>query len=227
MDTGVRASAAAGLVALALSVIVAIFSRVPFGILVLRAVVVSLAVFGLAYGIIMLLKRQLPELFGDAAPYAAEPSGAVVDISIDDNSDLSFPAAAPIAAQAPPEREEAPAREAASAREVDGLDQLEREVEDLHAESLLPREAGAQAGQGAPVRPSVTLDELDVLPDMDSMSDSFSSEVVSGLGAAEDDFPAGTISSGDRGSASSSGAAGDPAVLAKAVQTLLKRDQKG
>jgi len=220
VDTGLRASAVAGLVALVLSVIVAIFSRIPFGILVLRAVLVSVCVFGLTYAINYILRLKLPELFSDAESSGDDAVGTVVDISIDDGGDLAYPQSLDTQADAQP------ARAATEALDQDdqAMGQLEREVEELHSDSLLPKEAGSAPGQPGVVRPSVTLDELDVLPDMDSMGDSFSSEVVSGLGSAEDDFPAGT---GPSSALSSSSSAGDPAVLAKAVQTLLKRDQKG
>ena len=54
-----------------------------------------------------------------------------------------------------------------------GSGDLEREVADLRSESFVSSDPGeAPSSSGAP-RPSVSLDELDTLPDLDGFSDAF------------------------------------------------------
>lgn len=71
------------------------------------------------------------------------------------------------------------------------------------------------------------MDTLDVLPDLDTLSDSFGSVLPEESGEdssiKSDSQITGSFSSGGY----SSGGGGDPVVLAKAVQTLLRKDQKG
>jgi len=234
VDTGIRASAAVGLGAFALSVIVAIFSRIPLGSLLLRAFLLGVAFAALAFGIQYILRKFLPELFdgyrpaeaGDAIP----ESGSMVDITVQDgdaSQDAFIPR--PLGGDAHGDaRGDAlssplgPAGGPESATDEREMEELEREVEDIRSEGLLPQDAQADGSRDRPVRPSVALDELDVLPDMDGMSDSFASDIVQSNGPGGDD-PAGTASV----TAGSGSGDADPAALAKAVQTLLRRDQKG
>ncbi|MBL8965843.1 MAG: hypothetical protein JNG85_02470 [Spirochaetaceae bacterium] len=97
------------------------------------------------------------------------------------------------------------------------------------AESVLPAGPGAGPGAGAngKTRPrSVGLDELDVLPDLESLSESFVSTPAyheAGAAPGREDEDRGYASRSSKGGGGDS----DPAVLAQAVRTLLKRDQKG
>lgn len=113
--------------------------------------------------------------------------------------------------------------------------------EDIGGASLLEPESSFAGEEGEPAippnaafgsshRPSSGFDELDVLPDLEGFSDTFSaSEFASG-----GDSPA--LHGGPERAGSSEGAASsrsspasgmDPAALAQAVRTILKRDQKG
>lgn len=237
MDSSIRASAFAGLGAFALSIIVALFARVPFGTLFLRALLSGLGFAGLCYGALLLLKRFLPDLFDETARPQELGSegvpGSVVDIVLpggeEDRVDVS--------AQA-----DGTFRSSDASSFVAGISplsvesgELEREVANLRVDALVsndPADASLQ-GSAAP-RPSVALDELDTLPDLDGFSDSFSDGQSGGSDASGE---SGGASSGDAsrfmGVSDSMPTAGspdrgkDPVVLAKAVQTLLRRDQKG
>jgi len=228
VDSSLRASAFAGLGAFALSIIVAAFSRVPFGALVLRALLSGLAFAGLCYGAIMVLRRFLPELFGDVAAtaYAGqdESVGSIVDIVLPGGEAERDVQAAEAGESAPAVAAE-PRREPAATAVAAG--ELEREVADLRSDSFVSSDPGeAPSPNGAP-RPSVSLDELDTLPDLDGFSDAFTTTLA---GEGEAPAPDASYLAGPSDSMPSAGApdAGrDPAVLAKAVQTLLRRDQKG
>ena len=237
MDSSIRASAFAGLGAFALSIIVALFARVPFGTLFLRALLSGLGFAGLSYGSLLLLKRFLPDLFDETArpqePGSDGVLGSVVDIVLPGGEEERVDASA---------QADGVSRFSDASSFVPGISppsvesgELAREVANLRADALVsndPAEASSQ-GSAAP-RPSIALDELDTLPDLDGFSDSFSDGQSGGSDASGE---SGGASNGDAsrfmGVSDSMPTAGspdrgkDPVVLAKAVQTLLRRDQKG
>ena len=237
VDSSIRASAFAGIGAFALSIIVAIFSRVPFGVLLLRALLSGAGFAVLTYAAIWLLKRFLPEIFDAEIRTVSQDSegdlGRVVDIVLpgaeadpgETDGDVSLSPRIASADQAR-SRIEAPGSHAPDSGD------LEREVAGLRSDVLIandPSDASSSGGGMAP-RPSVALDELDTLPDLDGFSDSFSEALPGGSGAAEGTERDASLFMGASDSMPTAGApdAGkDPAVLAKAVQTLLRRDQKG
>lgn len=241
MDSSLRASAFAGLGAFALSIIVAAFSRVPFGALLLRALLSGLAFAGLFYGAIMLLRRFLPELFSDAtsSAYAGQDAslGSVVDIVLPGgdaerdlqelepgdkprNADQAELESLPVDQPAPIAE---PRRESAAAGE------LELEVANLRSESFVSSDPGEAPSPGGAPRPSVSLDELDTLPDLDGFSDAFTTTQAGDDEAAGSGVDASRLMgpSDSMPTAGAPDAGRDPAVLAKAVQTLLRKDQKG
>jgi len=222
VDSSIRASAFAGLGALALSVIIAIFSGVPFGALALRALLSGLGFAALAYAALSVLRRFLPELFNDAAPSPDAALGARVDIVLPGGDEVAVETGGSLSVE--------------PAVPTPTLDsgELQREVASLRSEALVPADTGEDVAV-AP-RPSVALDELDTLPDLDGFSDSFaqagagSSEFGdAGLGATGTEPDASRLMgpSSSMPTAGAPDAGNDPAVLAKAVQTLLRRDQKG
>ena len=235
MDSSLRASAFAGLGAFVLSSIVAAFSRVPFGALFFRALLSGIGFACLCYLGLWMLRRFMPELFDDSA--RASPVGAgsgigsIVDIVLpggdeeghDGDSVSSVNYTNDIVADVM-----APGFQASLSS-----GEIEQEVANLRADVLIPNDPSDTAADSRSdmlLRPSVSLDELDTLPDLDGMSDSFA-----GLPSASSDTAGGQ--SGDESSrfgvsesmptAGSPNAGQDPAALAKAVQTLLRRDQKG
>ncbi len=253
MDSSIRASAFAGLGAFALSVIVAWFSRVPVGALLLRALLAGAGFAVRCFGALWLLRRFLPDLFDDSARPTGlaldGQAGTLVDIVLPggdderpgaamsaDGSGRQLDAASPDGAASMGDAN--PRRAAVSESDLDlslatSLDsgELQREVASLRADTLIsndPNELAPESG-GAP-RPSVALDELDTLPDLDGFSDTFSESHADGDASGG---PSGADASRMMGVSDSMPTAGnpnagtDPAVLAKAVQTLLRRDQKG
>jgi hypothetical protein len=251
-DPGVRASIAAGASAFGLSIVVALFSRIPFGTMLLRALALGIGFALAAYGAVALLKRFLPELFEDyvPAPASDEPGGRVNIVLPEGDAYESRAAKRPVddveplderqirddgfAAQAgvPPagagydgagSAVHSPSAEpsALSASEAE-LESLREEVKAIRDEDLVPAQAAPRPTAPGGPRPSVGVDELDVLPDLDSLSDSF----IAPIGDAQDEegFAGRPSPSGGGGGG---GDAGDAAVMAKAIQTILRRDQKG
>jgi hypothetical protein len=213
---------------------VALLARVPFGTLFLRAFLSGLGFTGLTYGSLRLLRRFLPDLFDETArpqePGSDGSLGSVVDIVLPGGDEDRLETAT----LADGTSRSSSFNPGISQPSVES-GELAREVASLRADALVSNDPADSFSQGsAAPRPSVALDELDTLPDLDGFSDSFSdgqsgsSDASSASGAAStgdasrfmgvsDSMP--TAGSPDRGK--------DPVVLAKAVQTLLRRDQKG
>jgi len=248
VNTDLRASLIASGAAALLSAIVGAASGVAFLPLLLRAILGGLVIGGLVFGAFALARRFMPELFEEAAEAPSSDSGLGTAVNIvlpAEEPEVGagkedFGSLEPAEGVAPPETadgpaplepfpgpgkraESAPSRPAQAAYEEDSA---------YGGESLLdgPEEASPVESaelpsfSDSPIREG--LEDLDVLPDLDSLSDSF----------AESSSPARTEAADERrgassfagGKASASGAAGsDPALLAQAVRTLLKRDQKG
>jgi hypothetical protein len=235
VDSGIRVSAGVGLGALALSIIVAGFSRIPLGTLVLRAVVFGLLFAALTYLVIMLFRRFLPELFEESLELQAPESGRMVDIVLPgEESDLEASSVEQVdyldqgdigrAVGVLPNGESRAEPEVAVYSQVrNGTEagNLEQEVREISNDGLIDGAAASGQGDAKRLRPIVTLDQLDVLPDLDGLSDAFSI-APDPDGSSE---PAGFKPEALPVAGRTNGA--DPATLAKAVQTLLRRDQKG
>lgn len=226
MDSSLRASAFAGIGAFILSGIVAAFSRVSFGALVLRALLSGLLFAGIVYAAQLLLKRFVPELFdGSEAPRSDQ--GRLVDIVLP-GGEAEPSGVAPIEPSAPIVSADSAQ---ALVGDAPGNGEIEREVADIRADRLLSSDPGTQPespGGGLAPNPSIALDSLDTLPDLDGLSGSFTEGHAGGADGGSEGVAAQMgVSDSMPTAGSPSGDGQDPALLAKAVQTLLRRDQKG
>lgn len=235
MDSGFRVSAGVGLGALALSTLVAGFSRIPLGTLVLRALVFGVLFAALTYLVILLFRRFLPELFDENLEVQAPENGRMVDIVLPgEESDAdAVPAeqveyldqgeiGAPVGGIAGTVNLVDP-ENAIHGQPRHGLEtgSLEQEVREISSDGLIQEAGSPGQGLSKKLRPVVSLDQLDVLPDLDGLSDAFSIAPDSDGGRE----PAGFSPEAVSAAGGANGA--DPVALAKAVQTLLRRDQKG
>ncbi len=249
MDKDLRASLSAAGAAAALSALVGVIAGVGVLSLFLRALGCGVFVGASTYGIILLLRKTvpgLPELVRGGEP-SADPDperGSRVDIVLPgeelDLGSLSGEGASPERGAAVPGNEPGRAPDDDEPSEVSELGDealLDAEPAGPEAESAIPPASAAGAGQGAlPVsrnagdkerRSAVGFDELDVLPDLDGFTDSFTASEFSSGGLASEGSERQPRASGG-GSAPRPGQEGlDPASLAQAVRTILKRDQKG
>jgi len=177
-----------------------------------------------------------PEAASDAED--VEPIGvssAVADAAGAEAADAGTPIVAGLG------RAPADPRAAARTSPGPGVREARHEVVEESAEigSLLGPEEEEGGGVAAlPSGPSssgsAAFDDLDVLPDLDGFSDSFAAGEISdiaGTGDAASSSLAPPVARGPaapRGGGSGSRAESlDPASLAQAVRTILKRDQKG
>lgn len=224
MDSSIRASAFAGLGALILSIIISAFSKVQFGIILIRALVSGFGFALLVFAAIKTLSRFIPELLeagsGQEAWSGEALPGSRVDIVLsEEGQDMT------------------PSSDYASAAQNNNTllntKELKNELHFLDSSPLVQDEIAAE--QTMP-RPSVSLDDLDSLPDLDNFSDSFASQNYAGdENEASDAARENAANDYSRlpGPSSSMPSHGNPvagtdtAALAKAVQTLLRKDQKG
>lgn len=237
-DPGVRVSAGAGLSAFALSAIVAIFSNVSLGMILLRASASGVAFTLLTYSAFSLIRRFMPELLESGRPperRSEDSTGTMVNIVLpggyepsgeprdeDEDAEDVVAIAEDDDQAATVDGESAMVSNMSEQDTMDDMGSIENEVQGIRSETLLPEDGQYGRPMGKTARPSVALDELDVLPDLDSLSDSF---VLESHEADFGDVPSAEMSSNDGVSGGSD--KGDPALMAKAVQTLLRRDQKG
>jgi hypothetical protein len=244
VDKDLRASLVAAGSAAALSALVGAFAGVGILTLFLRAIVGAVLIGAAVYGAVTLLRSLLPGLLpeGEKADDFAMPrggdepeKGANVDIVLPGETmgTESYVEADEISDYVPIGRPGAGSAKSRAAAEA-LLDPEATELYPVDETSLLDAEGGdavaAMPAASSPSqgrRPSVGFDDLDVLPDLEGFSDSFTaSEFNSGGSSAANGQQK---SYGVQGSSGSrSGQEGlDPASLAQAVRTILKRDQKG
>jgi hypothetical protein len=181
--------------------------------------------------------EQLPVIGDATGSQAAEASrpGSNLDIVLpgdDFEPDLLAPGAEafvpePLGDASLPSQAAAQARSAFSSAAPSA-------VEELDEESLLEPEADAEPAIPTNATPdrdrrSVGFDDLDILPDLDGFSDSFTaSEFAAGGASGERTDSSRPVLPEGPSSARQGPASGmDPASLAQAVRTILKRDQKG
>lgn len=213
-----RFPAWAGAGAFALSALTGVVARVPFGALALRAFASALLFAAVAAGAFFLARRFLPELF-EPGEYetAQDREGPRVDIVVGEDgygetSDV-------VGIDAVPRGSDTGGVRPVEELEGEGLD---GEAEELRVETLMPADAGAPPAPSGPARPPVSFDDLDVLPDLDGFTDSFASPTH---GSEEEAAAMESAAAPRRSSGPADGM--DPAAIAQAVRTILKKDRKG
>lgn len=196
-----------------LSLLAGLLGGVPFFDIVLRALFWALVGFGASLGIEALLRSLVPELFVSAEP-AEEPSDQprdrAVDITLDDDRSV---------------------RSSSFVEEVDTEAPVRpRAVESASAPGQTPEVLGPAAAEPAPAQGGE-----EEMPEIGSFLDAFKPNPSEGSEQEGEARPPeyGEYAPSDRSpSAAASevtidGEAQDPAILAKAVQTVMKRDAQG
>ncbi len=233
----IAAAFAAG--AFLLSLLIGLITRNPFGTVFLRAFLFALLFAGLGAGLRYLVKTYLPELAGGAGAPAAPPDdkrGSRVDIVLDDEAVPGQPsprsAGASSAAEdvEPMDEEPADVGEEAALSETQALGELADElagggaaadggdVEEAGMDDEQPSAPAASTPAGAA--------DLDELPDIGPLEEPERTGARGGAGKGARPF-----ASSDRERAEdamkSTMARQDPATLARALRTVLKKDEKG
>jgi hypothetical protein len=207
--------AAAGLV---LSLLVGLLARNPFGVMVLRALLFAILFSGVGAGMQYVVRRFLPEIAGSEAAgpegggdAAVKPEGSTIDIVLPEEP---VPAA------------EAPEGRGETLEELPGTGEAigDTVVEELDGAEPVPGPAPAPAPEPAPrvVGRARIRDGLDGLPDIGSIG--------TGGDAARSNTRNATRFPGARAKPSDATRdvleREDPATLARAVRTVLKREER-
>ena len=206
-----------------LSFLIGLFSGSGFLILLLRAFIFAVVFFGLSCLVFWLLAQFVPELLsgGGEDDLGFSLSGSRVDISVGDGPITgAFPSDGSesvddIASRPPPPRSKSQGldQEGNAGYNADG--EVDGELEEIDDE---PASGGRPGRSGSG----------DALPDIDGLAEDTSGSAVNAEDAEEISFdgpePARRASSSRK---SDMGGDFDPKELAKAIQTVLKRDDKG
>jgi len=234
VDADLRASLYAAIGAAALSALVGVFAGVFFIWIVVRALAFGALLGAAVYGAAYLIRRSLPGLLPEDRPGeggegsdaifssgSAEPAtGSRVDIVLPGEGAEAGLDASDVEDASEAEEVTMAGDEAPSARQV---------AEDV---SFIEEREAAGGPVAAVPPPHLAgdreakpdgIDDLDVLPDLDGFTDSFAAAEFSSSGGAAAAPQSRVEESGSQRSTDGL----DPASLAKAVRTILKRDQKG
>jgi hypothetical protein len=240
----IGAAFAAG--AFLLSLLIGLITRNPFGTVFVRALLLALLFAGLGAGLRYLVRTYLPELSGGEGANPAAPEekrGSRVDIVLDDeavpgpSSSRSAEASSAAEDVEPMEDEPAEAGDNAARAESQALGEL--------AEELASGDAAASEGDGdveeagrdgeAPTEPAVSKRTgaagLDELPDIGPLEGP--ADRGEGGGTAQGGRTKGMRPLSRSGGRSAEEAMKatiarqDPAILARALRTVVKRDEKG
>lgn len=229
----------AAAVAFILSFLLGIFSGALFGVLLVRAMGFALLFFILVTGAHLLLSQFTPELLNPNGIDAYEGSddgaehtqredhlGNLVDVSVDDETS---PEKGPVFSPEP---------ESQAGEEEDFTLGLDQRSQDGYTEGAREDPGGEHPAPTAAALPLSSVDDIDVLPDLESLSDSFVSPITDGMdeGTDRDTSMSGSYTksggplpggSSGSGKTAKGGDSFDPREMAAAIQTILKRDQKG
>ena len=194
-----RISAIAAGSAFLLSVVIGVIGNVSFGVLILRAVTAA-GVFGVgAIGVTIVIDRYLPELRRASAASAGSATGNTVDIVVEGEDGFET------VADGPDENGEEPGV----------VDNGVGELPDDDPDGVL-EEVEESAGSGETMTSEIDgeveeIEEIasgDELPNVDSMADSFT-EIPLGEDSGDE-----SLDSGE-----------DPELMARAIRTVLKREE--
>lgn len=234
MNADLRASLLVGAVAAGLSMLVGFIARVLFVPLLLRAVLFGLLFGGLTWGVSALLRSYVPDLFdgsgkeGEGRYSEAEASeeqlGSAVDIVLDGADDEILAAEDLGGERFIPEG----IREEAGGEAVTDVSPLADFPGTIAASS--PVADFSEEGEKPSIVPSrqmTGMDELDILPDLDALAGSYGGFDLAFPGGSEEYSQSTSVDESRQGSSTRGSGGSDPATLAAAVRTMLKRDQKG
>jgi hypothetical protein len=217
--------AVSALLAFIIAVISAGLSGIPFGILLFRAVLGAFIFGAGTVGVQLIIGKFLPELNGSPAEESGD-AGGTVDIVISDDED----------SEAEPHSElgdEEPAPSAAG--EQEGEESFEPGLQfatfqESEGEPLVQEVEEAEEAEAPPASADHEFDEevteevassVDSLPDVGEFSGSFMADATSEASTPTSTEPTGDGSSGD----GVSGEGQDPQAIAKAIRTLMKREE--
>ena len=216
MISEIRIIAIAAAAAFLVSALTGLLNQVSFGALVLRAVLSGAFFAAIAACAVFFARKYLPEIFGESGPELTSAPG--LDLQ---DTEHRLNIVLPGDGEDAEDVETLPEAVDPGSVGEEELRDLERDAAEIGTDSLVPAEEESETPQPSSARPPASFEELDVLPDLDGLSDVFT-------GAPREDITAGEPLSRDPISTTGASRDGvDALAMAQAVRTLLKRDQKG
>jgi len=225
-----------GTSALLLSVLSGVLGGVGFGALLVRALFAGTLFAALGIGLEFVVRRFLPELLDTDTP---PDLGSHVNIVVDEEEgqapkvqdEVQGGQTADSGGKEPLDRgseqtesedswddlenpEDSLVQEVQEARREDGATATSQENSESETEGESVKESGESSAANTP--PSVAADEVDELPDVGKFADAFTS----------DETPHSTQDVGSSAAGAGEGNGQDPAMIAKALQTMLKRESE-
>jgi hypothetical protein len=198
--------------AFCISFLFGLIGGVGFAVIILRAFLGALVFGALGFGVDILLRRLLPELFTSAGENG-------VDITVPGVNPHENFGEEDVVGE--PEDVEELRADSYAARDEAG--DLVEEIEELpHSEADTAGGATAFDGEVKSSGDEEEPEDLDVLPDMGELDASFA-------GSGEDESLGVIAKTSSRGNAKAAAITEEnsPALIAKTLQTLLKRDSEG
>ena len=209
-----KVSAIAAIAAFLLSLLIGVIGGVSFGALLLRAIMAGVIFGAGAVGISVVIDRYLPELRTGSGSADVERTSGSVDIVVEGDEPEAFAAVEEIDA------EDGTDYSVGLGGEASGSGEFDDEPEELQSDDSYDDSSGA----------SEDGDQLEELPG-DESAESIGDEDESGESARLPDvegFAESFTETPDEASASvdsGSDSATDPATLARAIRTVLKREE--
>lgn len=211
-----RMIAAVAGAAFVLSALVGVIGGVSFGVLLLRALVIAAVFAGGSLGVGFAVDHFLPELHQSTAAAGEKESGGTVDIVVDDDLLTDDSLSAQLPEETADNSEDVDdAAELAQAGDDESTDEGELLAEESPATGtfspgIQATEVGSSGSEEEEVEELAEDTDAEALPDMDRMSGSFVAPPEAGESAGPEE-------SGSTG--------GDPSIMARAIQTVLKREE--
>jgi len=189
-----------------LSILVGVIGDVSFGVLILRAIIAAIVFGAGATGVTIIIDRYLPELRRASPASAASANGNRVDIVVEGDEELETVADGSDEADL-----QSDVIDFEGANEVAGLSADDsggvlEEIEESDGISEYP--SVAIDGEVEEIEEIEEITSVDDLPNVDSMAGSFTE-----------------IPLGEDPVADSSESGEDPALMARAIRTVLKREE--
>ncbi|MFQ3547365.1 MAG: hypothetical protein SNJ56_03430 [Termitinemataceae bacterium] len=202
---------------------------VSFWVVVVRALLFGLLFFvlsGLAYWLITQYIPELIQYSSESGDDQGVPDlGSRVNITLEDEADTvpQGSLAAQLMKEGLEEDQDEIHDEIISSK---ALDQNE-EAGYTESEIITARMENVQEASPSPALPTGVIDSVDELPDLEGLSDAFVVPVTSVLEETSNDTSVSSPSPRSRTGQTGQSGDFDPKEMAMAIQTLLKRDQKG
>ncbi|GAB1484396.1 hypothetical protein MASR2M78_32140 [Treponema sp.] len=222
-----------------LSFLIGLFSGAGVLFLIFRALIFAIIFFTLSSAGYWALSTYLPELLSNEPSPEDEAGsrlGSKVDLSVGDGDDSDIDASALYSRKGEESEDAAELEEFSSedgynpdTREIKpGMDQNGEAAYTGHVDSISKAGSSTEdlgtpsSSVGAkPALPASGIGDVDILPDLESLSDSFISPMI------EADSEKSSVSPPTKSKAAVGGDTFDMKEMASAIQTILKRDQKG